>query len=322
MEPRERKLALAAGAMVLLAGSWLVGSAFYGAVAARQTRLTGLREEVAGKRDQINKGRAAETRLTAWQKLSLPFDREAALAQYKTWLTGIVERAKLAAADVTPNTTGHPRSSRLQPALDRLSFKVQGTGSLEQITQLLYDLYQGPYLHEIKTLSIKPESASKLQLSLTVEAAALRGTPTTAATARRPADRLALDSLAKYREAIVGRNLFAEYNPPPPPVVRREPTKTVPKPSFDPARFAVLSAIVEAGGRPQAWITVRTTGKTLQLYEGDPIEVGQLKGRVEHIGARDMELVSEGKRLRIPLGQTLSTGSTPPASTPSPAAGL
>jgi hypothetical protein len=309
MQPREKLLAAVVGTLVALAIVWFAGRKWLDAVAARRARITALEQQVAEKQAKVDRGRVAEARLTAWRAASLPDDRELARSHYKNWLLGLVERAKFSGAELSPQT-----SQGRKGTFDRLGFTITGSASLEQLTQWLFEFYQAGYLHQVRTMLIAPAAADGKQLRLTlgVEAAVLRGAPKQAPERREPADRLAYDQLKTYRDTIVRRNLFAEYAPPP-PVARREAPKPVEvRPTFDAAKFAFLTAILEIEGRPQAWLNVRTTGKTLKLHEGDQFEVGQLKAKVARIGPREIELDAGGKRLVVPLGQSLRGASSGP----------
>jgi hypothetical protein len=84
-----------------------------------------------------------------------------------------------------------------------------------------------------------------------------------------------------------------------------------PRPSFEKAQFAFVTAITEdASGRWQAWITLRTDGKSLKLFEGDEFDVGEVKVKVARIEARSVELHAAvlEKKLVVSLGQNVAEG--------------
>ena len=81
------------------------------------------------------------------------------------------------------------------------------------------------------------------------------------------------------------------------------------------AKFAFVTAILESDGKPQIWITVRTTGQMLKLGEGDTFTVGGLTGSVTSIDARKAELAIAGKRLVVSLGDSLKEARELAAST-------
>src|SRR6185295_1306096 len=92
--------------------------------------------------------------------------------------------------------------------------------------------------------------------------------------------------------------------PPKPAVVERKVDPPKP-PVFDTAKHAVITAIIEVDHEPELWLSVRTTGKTLRLREGESFEVGALTGKVVRIGDREAEFETGGKRLLVALGDSL-----------------
>jgi hypothetical protein len=109
-----------------------------------------------------------------------------------------------------------------------------------------------------------------------------------------------------YRQAIVTRNVYTAYVPPRPPAVKNsDPPKP---PPFDEAQQAVVTAILDEGGAPQAWVNVRTSGKLLKLREGEEFTVGSLKGTITRIGPQEIEFLADGKRRLVALGKSLRDG--------------
>jgi hypothetical protein len=97
---------------------------------------------------------------------------------------------------------------------------------------------------------------------------------------------------------------------PPPPAAPKPPETIVSKPSFDMAKFVYVTAITESGGRRQIWISLRTEGKTLKLFEGDEFNVGQIPVTVKRIDSSAVELEAAilEKRIRVTLGKSLAEG--------------
>lgn len=94
-----------------------------------------------------------------------------------------------------------------------------------------------------------------------------------------------------------------------PPEEPEEPMEE-PKPSFELARFAYVTATTAANGRWQAWINLRTEGKTLLLSEGDEFQVGQVTVRVERVTQDLVELAADvlERRFQVSAGQNLAEG--------------
>ena len=94
-----------------------------------------------------------------------------------------------------------------------------------------------------------------------------------------------------------------EEKPPPAEVV-------VAKPSFALAKFAFVTALTEIGGQRQAWISLRTEGKVLKLFEGDEFQIGEVTVRIARITDKTIELDAPvlERRLLVSLGQNLAEG--------------
>jgi hypothetical protein len=82
----------------------------------------------------------------------------------------------------------------------------------------------------------------------------------------------------------------------------------LPKPKFDAAKHAYFTGTVQVDGRFQAWITVRTTGEVLRLFEGDAVKVGLLDGKVVSIEPRLIVVKCDDEELRVELGHNLRDG--------------
>lgn len=115
--------------------------------------------------------------------------------------------------------------------------------------------------------------------------------------------RLTASTLDEYRKAIVERNFFAPYKPPPPPVAEAPPKPEPPK--FDPGKHAYLTAIVGVNGRPEVWVVARTTGEKFTLHEGDSFEVGEFEAKVIQINRRNAEIEFDGQRWLVSMGDNL-----------------
>jgi hypothetical protein len=126
---------------------------------------------------------------------------------------------------------------------------------------------------------------------------------------KAPGTCLQKKSFDDYAKTIVERNLFAAYSPPPPPTPpRRDPPPGPAAPSapaFDHLEFTILTAVIEADGRFEAWVKTKTTGKTYYLHEGEEVSVEGLKAKVGTIGPRELVLEIGEERRSIPLGRNL-----------------
>ncbi len=309
LNKRERILAAVTGALFLLIVGKFLFSAVSGSLNTLHARRDALVAEVEKKKARVARGRRATARMSDWRRRSLPVDREMARSLYQNWLLGLVDKVKLDHARVE---SGEARSRR--DIYWRLSFTIRGRGSLEQLTELLWEFYSAGHLQKIRGLSIKPiDDSSKLDLSLSIEALSLPGADSQdKLSAEQPAEPLP-GTLAAYRESIVDRNLFGSYvpPPPPPPPVRPKPPAPPPPPpppGFDHTKYAVVTAILAAGGRHQVWIKMRTTDQQFELFQGDTFKVGSVECKVVRIGPKEVEIEVDGSRRRVRVGGNLRDG--------------
>src|SRR6056297_2158367 len=80
----------------------------------------------------------------------------------------------------------------------------------------------------------------------------------------------------------------------PPVVVEEEP-----EPEFDHARQTVLTALLTGGDDWEAWMNVRTSGKTLKLREGDRFEIGTVKGKVVEVTPKFVVIEVDDRRFTL-----------------------
>ena len=69
-----------------------------------------------------------------------------------------------------------------------------------------------------------------------------------------------------------------------------------------------MTGIVEVNGRRQVWLTVRTQGKWLRLFEGETFQVGAFEGKVIKIHPRHVEIESADTLLSVRYGQSINEG--------------
>lgn len=90
----------------------------------------------------------------------------------------------------------------------------------------------------------------------------------------------------------------------------KDPPKEVArsKPSFDDAKYTVLTAVIDDTGTSEIWLNVRPKGEKRVLQVGDKFEIGSVKGEVSAIGVDDVLLMVDGKLRRLEVGDTLAMG--------------
>ena len=103
-----------------------------------------------------------------------------------------------------------------------------------------------------------------------------------------------------YPNQSVEQTLVVKFNEPqkaaaPPPA----PLK------FDDAKQTYLTGLVQGSRDWEAWMDVRTRGKTLKLRVGDEFEVGSVRGVVKAVHSDHMEILVGEKTITLESGATL-----------------
>ncbi len=301
MNDREKILAVAVAALVAMWGASQGWGKYQTALEKNLNTQRNVGQELSTARTATLRGRRAQQKLRKWQRQSLPTDPDIAKSLYQDWLQQQLTEAGLKVKEL------NIRSSRTSStSYKQFAFVVNASGNLEQLTDFLYRFYQARHLHRISRADLSPsEDRKSLKISLTVDALSL-------ADAKRK-DKLAegtLDafdqSLDQFRNSIVGRNLFATYQPAKPPkteVAEVEEEKEDTEAAQ--ANFSGLSQGLEG------WlmsIRMKKSGKMYYFREGDTIEIGQFQGTVKKLDGSRRRVIFSLKTgpVQVRLGQTLA----------------
>lgn len=298
MQKREKILGAVACGLVLAVGGNYVYGKLSDSYNLRVGQIESLNSKIQDKEFEIQKGFRARKQLNSWNKTSLPSNSQLAATLYQNYLVSLLDETGMDEVDVGAN-----RPVSRGGVYQLLAFNIRAQGTLQQLTDLLFKFYQAGHLHQITNLTAKPIENSKLDINLKIEALSLAKADQLDKLSEETSTRLAWDEVEDYQQAISHRNLFANYVPPPP--ARREAPRPAAPPPFDAAKFAVVSAIIEVGERPQVWVNVRTSGEMLKRHEGDQVEVGLFKGKITRIDSQSVEIESQGQRKVVALGQSL-----------------
>jgi hypothetical protein len=301
MKPREKLLAIIVGAFVaLFLLSWGYQQ-IAGAFEKRHKQIADLEETIRKKQHTLDLGARASKQIAEFQKQSLPSDPELALQLYTQWLWNLVDTSDLADPKVVPLP-----SLTKNTAYNKFDFTIKAECdlSLKQALDFLYGFYSTNQLHRISQLTLKPKPDGKqMDVMIEVQALIVPGADRSDRLNLEPSKKLQLADAAAYQKLIGGRNLFAEYTPP--PAVREHRPEPVVKPTFDVAKYATVTGIIEDNSKPQLWLRVKTTGQTLRLSVGEEFTVGDVQCKVESIGGRDAVVTVAGKRKQVHLEDNL-----------------
>lgn len=315
LQKREKWLAIAVGALMVIVGGRVLLPALFSPLSSRQREVDDLQVKIDKTQSDLKRAAAAQAKLAEWRKQSLPSDLRKGQSLYHNWLLELArDKVKFRKLTIDPGEP-HPQKARLvrgesgaPPIIYQLlPFTIRCDGSLEQLSQFLYEFYAAGHLHRIRQLSVKPnEKSGYLELLIGVDALSLPDADRRDQLAQAPSGRLAF-SEATYSKTIVDRNLFAAYKPPPPPRREERPREPPVKPpsTFDPAMYAYVTAIVSKGDERKVWVTSRIKDQQIPLAEGERFEIGRMKGTIVHINGRDVEIESEGRRWTVALGGPL-----------------
>lgn len=291
MQKREKILAVGVGLLVAgYLGNWLFTSLLQTPLQEGQDKIARLEKEIAARQTKIVRARHANRKLDAWEAQSLPSKPEVAASLYQDWLLEQVGKAGFKMPNVDSGEAVNKKDTYI-----RLPFSVRGRANLDQLTQFMYLFYSAGHLHQIQRINITPVPKSdELELSLGIEALVLPTSDRTDQLSKDPSERLASTDLVAY-QPIIERNLFGQSSA-----------------GIDPADFAFLTAVLDVGGIPQAWVTLRTTGEILKLKPGESFEVGQFRGTIAEIAAPDVIISSDEERWLLTLGEKLSQATALP----------
>jgi hypothetical protein len=207
---------------------------------------------------------------------------------YQAWLVALVEHVGLTKPNVDSNEPVNHKDM-----YEQYAFTVRGQGTLEQLTQLLFEFYQASHLHQIRTLDLTPvQQGRQFNISLIVEAVSFPEIKRRDALSDVKSDRPAFGKLSDY-QVIAGRNVFAAAG------------------GADSLAGTRLTAVTYAQGRPQAWFS-RDRGDTLQLGVGDTAEVGSFHVAIVDVTEDDVVVEINGQPRLLAIGETLSQASALP----------
>lgn len=290
MSPERQRLLLGgfAAMATLTVGDFAWRNWYEVPLQAATQRVERLTEELGEAKQNLRKIKQDQNRLAKLRPLSLPDDVEAARTLYQGWLTEVAERIELEGQRIDSNPP------RTQEGFRILPFSLRGSGSLEQLTALLFEFYRAPYLHHIRTLTVTPVAGTRqLSVNLAIEALALDGAQRAEEPPPGANPQLASDALETY-QSIARRNFFSASG------------------GVEAAAYTTLTAIVEVDGYPEAWFTNLLEDEVVKVRMGDRFRVGALECEVERLDLRDAVLVIDGERWLLTINDRLADAAALP----------
>ena len=255
---------------------------------AEKAKIAKLDSDIVTLEDLIVSGAAAGEKLAIYDQRSMPYKTDLARSEYQAWLNQIVTKNQLLASSVevsVPSSVTIKDGNKKREAYKRYGFSVGAAGSLDQVSNFLFDFYRAGHLHKINSMSLNPASG-QFRFSVTGEAIGLNSCERAGSLSEAVGDRLAKKSLDEYT-TIVRRNVFS-----------REVGATL--------KLVRLSSITyDKSGVPEAWFKVGAQQATKKLQRSDSLSASVHDVQVIDIQPRSVLVDVDGEILNLPVGQTL-----------------
>ncbi len=273
---------------VFYAGDWVMTNWIEKPVKQREIQKANLQKTI----DEFDQKYIARARQEApwlryWYSQSLPTNPEIAKSLYRAWLFEVAEYVGIAGRTVNASQPARGR------AYYSMNFSMRGRGTLEQLTEFLYEFYNAGHLHKITSIGITPVGrGGTLDLSIAIETLILPQANRPDRLGTGQAYRLASRSLDDY-QVIANRNLFSADG----------------GGSVDPVNHTYLTAVNYVDNEPQAWFTLRTTGAVMRLKPDDHlVQTGDTVRKLCRVD--DLQAISfDGTRSEIGSIGEIETGS-------------
>ena len=211
MNSREKLLAAGVGVIATLFVGQSVVSSIQAGFDKKKQLIESLEKKKSEQGLQVTAGVVASQKLNKVVARSLSIKEETARAEYMKWLISLGEEAQLDA----PTPEGIGDNIEKDGSYQLFKFKLSGTGTIENATQLLYGFYAKDYLHRIVQFSFRPIVGSnepdQLNISLECEVLALGIAKEKQEPPKMISNRVA-KSLDEYKQTILDRNLFGPEN--------------------------------------------------------------------------------------------------------------
>lgn len=205
MTKREKILAAGVGFTLLILGLQWGFSKYQGAVKQRETRQATLNDQILTSEAKQLEGALAQRRMGEYSLRSLPSDLETAQGRYSQFLSNLISEVGLERVSAKPST-----STGIRDLYTQLNFNVTGTGTLEQMLELLHQFHSTDFLHRISSLSMR-KTPNGVTLDMTVQALAMATALPDAPSPAEQSPLIAAD-FDEYRLPIMNRNPLSPPN--------------------------------------------------------------------------------------------------------------
>ncbi|MBN1488390.1 MAG: hypothetical protein JXA69_00610 [Phycisphaerae bacterium] len=299
MSRRERILLLAVVSVLSLGiGTKLVRHYVIDNLASKDRQIAAKTEKLEGHKQALFLAKNSQRQI--WDEIAT---ETISTNPYRARTTMIAELDKLVAKHRLDSPAVRPKDAGRRPksGLLTLGFTIQGSGSLSQMVNFLYDLHNMPFAVQVESVKLVPQSAKDtktLKLTVTGETVVLpqhdlaknATTMPTKEDERQPRTVTALASAGEYMD-IVEKKIFEAYvkpPPPPPPPPPLPPTNQGPKPEppkpqppkpdpRDPQRTSTRIAALIGTPESQEVVLVGNDKKRRVVKRGEKFDGGTLQ---------------------------------------------
>lgn len=222
---------------------------------------------------------------------SMPRVPNDVLTLYPFWFKELMKFCDIEDGDVNGDRPG-----RL-PFGSNYRFHVRATTTLDQLSRMLFEFYNAPFLQRITAMSITPVEGAedRVSLSMTVDTVSVRQLYPQAQyplVNQLPVGHLrrqAANELQAY-QVIAQRNLLQAA-----------------KGGVDRADYTYLTAINLVDNRMEIWLTIRTDNRIVKAGKGDTVQIGSFFGEIIDItDQQDVVFERNGMRWLVSLGDCLN----------------
>ncbi len=254
----------------------------FGLFEAKELEKKNLEKKLKESDKKLEQAVKLGTELEGFEKQSLPSDTVLASSLYRDWLLKLLEYTKFGDPKVY---SSNPVSRK--GGVKAISFSVSGKGTLDQLTNFMFEFYRADFLHLIRSVGLNPsKSSNQIDIRISIETLVLPKATNKGSLNNGVADALASLELVDYA-AIANRNLFGGGS------------------EMDDVNQTYLTAVPSVDGKKEAWFTIRSTDKIKKIKVEEPLEVGTFKGKVLEINDNDVIIESNGERWLVAIGENL-----------------
>jgi hypothetical protein len=275
-------LVIIAGLVAYQARGFLPNDITFGLFEAKENEKANLEKKLKDSDKKLKEAVKLGKELEILEKKSLPSDTVIASSRYRDWLLRLLNYTEFKSPKVDSSNP-----VKRKGGVKSIAFSVSGSGTLDQLTNFMFEFYRADFLHMIRSIGLNPSKTSnQIDIRISIDTLVLPKARKSGPLKEGVAERLASLDLKDYA-SIANRNLFGGGS------------------EMDDINQTYLTAIPTVNDKREAWFTIRSTDKVKKIRVEEPLEVGTFKGKVLEINEKDVIIESNGERWLVSLGENL-----------------